>query len=215
MKKALSISIIEDNDSYRDVIRIAVDLDPELRIHSEFSSAEVALATLANPAARPDIILLDINLPLMSGLEALPLLLEHCPESKVLILSQSNAEEDILRAISYGASGYLFKSTGIKDLRLAIKNVDQDLRELDPSVARHLLGLIHKVDARDEVSPISPRELDVLKLLAEGLQKKEIADQLNIAYSTVDTHVRLIFEKLNARNAPSAVSIAYRLGILR
>lgn len=216
MKKPLNIVVIEDNTSYREVIRLAIERDEDLLMGAEFGTAEIALRELKESSDPPDLILLDLNLPGMSGVEAMPYFLEFIANVKVLVLSQSNAEQDILRSISLGASGYILKSTGVQEIRRAIKDVCAGGAILDPSVAKYLVGLIHSNRKKAEAkNPLTDRELMVIKLLSEGCLKKEISEQLKISYSTVDTHVRHIYDKLDARNAPAAVTIAHRIGILK
>lgn len=215
MTSRINILIIEDNESYRDVLRLAIQKDREFNILAEFGTAEVALSRMASLGLQPDLILLDLNLPNMNGLDAIKVLLTISPKSKILILSQSNAEHNITRAITEGASGYLFKSSGVDEIRKAIKNMVNGVSTIDPTVATYVLGLIKQAETNENYRPfLTERELSVLKLLAEGLVKKEIADRLSISYGTVDSHVRHIFEKLDARNAASAVSIGHRLGLI-
>ena len=212
------ITIIEDNLAYREVMQLAIERDASFNLLSEFGTAEIALRELGKQAPQPELILLDLNLPGMSGLDAIPALLELCPQTKILILSQSDAPRDILTAISRGVSGYLLKSASIKQIKKHIASTLAGGASLDPSVAKHLIDALRNVEPLTEDTEqkhdLSKREIQVLKLLAEGLVKKEIAAQLEICYATVDTHVRHIYQKLDARNAPAAVTIAHRLGLI-
>ena len=214
------ITIIEDNLAYREVMQLAIERDASFNLLSEFGTAEIALRELGKQAPQPELILLDLNLPGMSGLDAIPALLELCPQTKILILSQSDAPRDILTAISRGVSGYLLKSASIKQIKKHIASTLAGGASLDPGVAKHLVDALRNVEAltedteQEKEHDLSKREVQVLKLLAEGLVKKEIAAQLDICYATVDTHVRHIYQKLDARNAPAAVTIAHRLGLI-
>lgn len=215
MDQKTNLILIEDNKSFRRVLKMAMQDDDQLHILSEFGTAEIALREVISMTTQPDLILLDLSLPGISGLEAIPYLIKLCPKSKIIILSQSNAEADILRAIVQGAAGYLLKTSDIVEIIENIKKVAQGGAILDHTVAKHLMDLIKKKSSLEKaVMPLSERELSILTLLAEGYQKKEIAEKLNISYSTVDTHVSKIYDKLNVNNAPAAVGIAYRLGIL-
>jgi DNA-binding NarL/FixJ family response regulator len=218
MSKNHQVSIIEDNHAYREVLRLAFERDASVKLHSEFGTAEIALRELDKAEAKPDLILLDLKLPSMSGLDAIRPLLELCPQTKILILSQSDAQQDILRAISRGAHGYLLKSASIKRITEHIASTCAGGASLDPSVASYLVAKLRTKETQgmepQNAQDLSKREYEILQLLANGMVKKEIADTLEISYSTVDTHVRHIFQKLDTHNAPAAVSMAHRLGLI-
>ncbi|MGB1875224.1 MAG: response regulator [Akkermansiaceae bacterium] len=220
MPKNYLVTVIEDNQAYREVLQLAFDRDTSVKLHSEFGTAEIALRELEKTEAKPDIILLDLDLPGMSGLDALSALLELCPQTKILILSQSDVQRDILIAISRGAHGYLLKSASIEQIKKHITDTLAGGASLDPSVAKHLFDALRNVETlreeqtKEKEHDLSEREVEVLRLLAEGMVKKEISDQLSISYATVDTHVRHIYQKLDVRNASAAVSIAHRLGLV-
>lgn len=218
MSKNHQVCIIEDNHAYREVLRLAFERDASVKLHSEFGTAEIALRELDKAEAKPDLILLDLKLPSMSGLDAIRPLLELCPQTKILILSQSDAQQDILRAISRGAHGYLLKSASIKRITEHIASTCAGGSSLDPSVASYLVAKLRTKETQgmepQNAQDLSKREYEILQLLANGMVKKEIADQLKISYATVDTHVRHIYQKLDTHNAPAAVSMAHRLGLI-
>lgn len=217
MSSACRIILIEDNREYRDAIEFAVDGEADLDIVSAFSSAELVLKSLESNIAtkEPDIVLLDLNLPGISGLEAIPYLRDCLPDSKIIVLSQSDSEADVLRAMTLGCSGYLLKSSTVDQIKDGIRTVIEGGKTLDPFIANYIIKVLQTRPLRAVASRLlSGRESEVLELLADGLQKKEIANQLNISSLTVDSHVRHIYEKLDANNAPAAVSKAYQIGIL-
>lgn len=211
------VMLIEDNAEYREVIELALEDHPEIELTQCYGTAETALRSLytTSAAAPPQLILLDLNLPGMSGLEALPLFRRELPATRIMILTQSDSETDVLRAISRGASGYLLKSASLQQITDGIRDVMDGGASLDKGVAQFILHTLQqKLPKKDLKNLLSDRELEVLTLISEGLVKKEIADQLKIGYTTVDTHVGHIYEKLGVRNAPAAVAKAFKLGLI-
>ncbi|MGJ8653792.1 MAG: response regulator [Opitutaceae bacterium] len=214
----IQLMLIEDNREFREVLEFSLADEPDLEVTNQYSSAEFALRVLKDqPGVNvPDLILLDLQLTGMSGVEAIPLLQEAMPKAKIIILSQSDKESDVISAIMSGASGYLLKSSTVTQVIEAIRMVMAGGSSLDPKVANYLLNQLRAKCTDDEVQDlITNRELEILSLLAEGLVKKEISEQLDITYRTVDTHVRHIYEKLNVNNGPAAVNAAYKLGLFR
>jgi DNA-binding NarL/FixJ family response regulator len=208
--------LVEDNRDYRSVIEHALEVEPDIELISQFSTPEIALRSLEDHKTRKvaDLILLDLRLPGMDGLEALPWFQKALPDAKVIILTQSDAEADILKAIKLGAAGYLLKSTRADQLIDGIRNVMSGGASLETGVARLIIETLQtKLPDSEPKELLSKREFEILTLLAEGLVKKKICEQLNLSYSTVDTHVAHIYNKLNASNAPAAVSRAYKLGL--
>lgn len=216
MIDSIGVMLVEDSPEYRDVIRLALAEETGIELTSQFGTAEIAIRTLQDPASRiaPDLILLDVRLPGMDGITAIPGFLDCSPNSKIIVLTQSNQERDVLRAIAAGASGYLLKSATLSDLTTGIRTVINGGATLDPGVARFVLQTLQKKLPDDQREGLlSKRELEILALLAEGLVKKEIAKRLDIGYTTVDTHVSRIYLKLRVSNAPSAVNQAHRLNL--
>lgn len=216
MNQKAKIMLVEDNRAYRLGIASALEDQPEMELSSQFGTAEVALRDLQDSDSPPDLILLDLNLPGMSGLEALPIIREYQPKIKIIILTQSDRQKDILTCIIAGANGYLLKSAGTTQIRDGIQNVLNGGASLDPIVAKLIIETVQsKSPKSQENNPLSEREIEVLRLLSEGKVKKEISTALNISTFTVATHVRHIYEKFDVQNAPAAISKAYRSGILK
>jgi len=213
MTQPIQVSLVEDNPEYRDVVKLALESAPDIDLVSQFGTAEIALRTFAqDDAIKPELILLDVRLPGIDGLDAIPGFGECLPEAKVIVLTQSDQEKDVLKAISAGAAGYLLKSSTLEELTEGIRIVAAGGATLDSGVARFILETLQtSLPAGQQERVLSAREMEVLTLLAQGLVKKEIAKQLEIGYSTVDTHVGRIYAKLNVSNAPSAVNKAHRL----
>ncbi|MFC1766915.1 response regulator [Planctomycetota bacterium] len=216
MSRTIRIMLVEDNPEYREVIHLAIEDEPDMELTHPYGTAEIALRSLQDTATRqgPDLILLDLNLPGLSGLDALPSFIKAIPKAKVIILTQSDNETDVLRAISLGASGYLLKSSTANQITEAIKTVIQGGAPLDPSIAKFILkSFTSQPPKAASKKLLSAREIEILTLLAEGFVKKEIADRLSISSHTVITHVSHIYEKLHVSNAPSAINKAFHLGI--
>ncbi|MDP3069414.1 MAG: response regulator transcription factor [Opitutaceae bacterium] len=216
MKRKVRILLVEDNPHYRDVIALALHHERDFQVCGQFGTAEIALRTLRDtaPADLPDLVMLDLRLPGLDGLETLPRFLSAAPGTKVIILTQSDNEADVLRAISCGASGYLLKSSTAGQIVEGIRNVLAGGASLDAGVARYLLNALKTRLPRAESEVIlTTRQREILNLLGEGLVKKEIADRLGIGYATVDDHIANIYLRLGVRNAPAAVNKAHLLGL--
>lgn len=206
--------LIEDHPKYRKVIEMAMQHEDDMFIGSMFGAAEVALRNIREGKNSPDLILLDLNLPGMSGLEALPLLKSLLPETKIIILTQSHQESDVLAAIQQGADGYLLKKSTVSQIKEAVRTVMAGGASLDGNVAQYILHKLQKKKPEVKTGkPLSERELQILTLLSEGLLKKEIGHRLGISYGSVATYIRRIYEKLNVLNAAQAVNKAHRLGL--
>lgn len=220
MKEQINIMLIEDSPAFRKVIDRTLGDEPDIALISQFGTAEIALRSLQDPSAPalPDLILLDLNLPGMSGLDAIPWITEYAPTAKILILTQSNQEADILQAISRGASGYLLKSNTLDQLTDGIRTVMNGGASLDPSVAQYLISNLQQKQKKPPVGmdlpSLTQREMEVLLLISEGLQKKEVGDRLKISTRTVAAHVEKIYGKLCVQNAAAAVNRAHHLGLI-
>ena len=211
----ISVMLVEDNHEYRAVVNLALDDEKDIDLVAEFGTPEIALRSLLDtPDNQPDVILLDLRLPGMSGLDALPFFKDYSPKSKIIILTQSDDNKDVLRAIIQGAAGYLLKSATVGEILQGIRTVMTGGASLDAGIAKFILeNLQNRLPKKDPEIELSQREMEILKLLGDGHVKKEIAHKLEIGYSTVDTHVGHIYEKLQVRNAPSAINKAHKLGL--
>ncbi|MDG1300590.1 MAG: response regulator transcription factor [Opitutae bacterium] len=216
MKPPIHIALIEDHPEYREVIELALAKEADLVLTDQFGTAEMAFRKIEahKITQKPDVVLLDLNLPGMSGLDAITWLKKYSPKTKIIILSQSDREADVYQAIQHGASGYLLKSSTIGQIKQGIRSVMQGGSPLDAKVASYILkNLKTTLPKNEQEVTLSDREMETLTLLAKGLSKKEIATEMSISTTTVVTHVGHIYEKLNTVNAPAAVDRAHRLGL--
>lgn len=217
MNKPIKIMLVEDHPQYRETIAFAMELVDDIELISQFGTAEQALSSFQSMETRKeyDLILLDLNLPGLSGIQALPFFRSAAPETKVIILTQSNREADVFQAIRNGAAGYLLKSSSMEQISDAIRKAMQGGAPLDGKVAMHILKFLqHAPPAENQGIELSKREHEILTLLSEGLIKKEIAGKLNISVNTVVTHIAHIYEKLEVNTATAAVGKAYRTGLI-
>ncbi|MCU0780804.1 MAG: response regulator transcription factor [Akkermansiaceae bacterium] len=201
----IRVAIVEDHHELRESWRAIIDSAPDLCCVGDFPTAEAALREI--PALRPDVVLMDINLPGMSGIECTRLLRERLPRLQVLILTVYEDSERIFEALEAGASGYLLKRTSEEQLLRAIAEVRGGGSPMTSEVARKVVQSFRK-PARSkaaEDAKLTPREEQILKLLAQGYVTKEIADQLGISYYTTQTHLKNIYEKLHVRSRTEAV----------
>jgi DNA-binding NarL/FixJ family response regulator len=217
MDRKIRIMLVEDHASYRAAIIAILEQTENMEVHSQFGTAEIALRSLQPPTTDPlpDVILLDLNLPGMSGLETIPWIRKYAPDVQIIILTRSDNTADVQCAISEGADGYLLKSATLKEITEGIETVAEGGSSLDPDVARYILNTLRRKSTQPQPQKaLSTRELEILELLGEGMLKKEIADRLQITPPSVATYVRRIYEKLEVQNAASAINKAYRSGIL-
>ena len=215
MKNKISIILIEDHPEYREVIHLALEDEADIKLTHQFGSSERALSMFQDPTTPlPDIVLLDLNLPDMSGLEAIPWLKKYSPITKIIILSQSDQEADVVQAIECGASGYLLKSSSVEQIVKSIRSVADGGASLDPKIANFILKTMRAPPEKEEAhKALSQRELEILICISDGLLKKQIADKLGISINTVAKHIVHIYDKLNVQNAPAAIDQAYKTGV--
>jgi DNA-binding NarL/FixJ family response regulator len=163
----------------------------------------------------PDVILLDLNMPVMDGIETLRVLKESKQPARVLMLTISQDDEDLLDAIRAGADGYLLKNTEPEDLRKAILRVAEGQGALSPEVTSPVLRALARYTYEVPAPLISDRELEVLESMVEGLTTQQMASRLFISENTIKTHVRHIFEKLEVSNRAEAVGKAMQMGLVK
>jgi DNA-binding NarL/FixJ family response regulator len=216
MRVKAKIILVEDHPNYRQAIEMALEEEPDMELIGTFGATESALRSVQNLRERnvPDIILLDLNLPKMNGHEAIPWFKKYCPNTDIIVLTQSNSKADVLRAIQAGAAGYFMKSSTLMQIKEGIRTVMNGGSSLGGKVAKFILSTIKETVPKEEDKiRLSDRELEILAYTADGLSKKEIGELLHIGYGSVATYIRRIYEKLNVQSAPAAVHRAHRLGL--
>ena len=205
--------VVDDHALFRrGLIGLLEDM-PEFKVIGEAGNGKEALSMLER--VRPDVVLLDINMPVMDGIDTLTAIRKQNIPVKVLLLTISKHEEDLLGGIRAGADGYLLKNTEPEDLRKAILQVAEGQGAISPEVTGSVLKALARQPVGDTQPLLSDRELEVLECLADGDTTSQIAARLYISENTVKTHVRHILEKLEASNRTEAVSKALQLGLVQ
>jgi DNA-binding NarL/FixJ family response regulator len=202
---SIGVSIIEDDDATREILTGWIKRSRDFHLVSNYGSAERALVRL--PADKPEVVLMDINLPGMSGIECVRLLKLAMPDTQFLMLTVYEDSDHLFNALAGGASGYLLKRTLREELIEALKDVHSGGSPMSSNIARKLVQSFRRApNATEGIEDLTPREHEVLQLLASGDLYKEIADQLRISITTVNAHVRRIYEKLHVRSRGQAVA---------
>ena len=210
---AFRVSIVEDDAGVRAGLVRLFNETREFQCISSYPSAETALAHL--PAEKPDVILMDINLPGRSGIECVRQLKERDPSVLVLMLTVYEDTEQVFKALQAGATGYLLKRTPPRQLLEAVREVLEGGAPITSHIARKVVEAFHTPaagKASGEMIELSQREKEVLDLLAKGFLIKEIADKLGVGFGTVRTYVRRIYEKLHVQSRSQAIAKYFHSG---
>jgi len=202
---AITVSIVEDNDQLRGTLARIINRAEGFRCLSQYENAETALEAL--PRDRPNVVLMDINLPGMNGVECVRQLKPLVPDTQVVMLTVYEDTENIFNALAAGASGYLLKRTARAELLEAIREVYGGGSPMTTHIARKVVQSFQQTGASlRQTENLSPREQEVLDCLSQGFLYKEIAEKLGISYETVHTYIRRIYEKLQVRTRTEAVA---------
>jgi DNA-binding NarL/FixJ family response regulator len=202
---SISVSIVEDDGGVRASLARLIDSSPGFRCLSQHASAESALEEL--PKAKPEVILMDINLPGINGVECVRRIKPVMPGTQIIMLTVYQNTEHIFNALTAGATGYMLKQTPPAELLAAIRDVHGGGSPMSSHIARKIVQSFQRpAPAAREADQLSPREAEVLDLLAKGYLYKEIAERTGLTYATVHTHIRHIYEKLQVRSRTEAVA---------
>jgi len=202
---SILVSIVEDNNRVRNSLARLIELSDGFKCVSEHSSAEEALTSL--PKTKPEVVLMDINLPGMNGVDCVRQLKPLLPETQIVMLTVYENTDLIFQALSAGATGYLLKQTPPGELLAAMREVHGGGSPMTGHIARKVVASFQTSGkSSKEFENLTPREKEVLDYLAKGFLYKEIADAMAISYDTVHTHIRKIYEKLHVRSRTEAVA---------
>jgi DNA-binding NarL/FixJ family response regulator len=208
-----SIWIIEDHTAFRRTLVRVLNAEDGLQCLRDFDSCEKALAALQRDDA-PDLILLDVGLPGMSGLEGIRLIKERSPGALVVILTVFEDDDKVFSAICAGAAGYLLKTSSVTEITQAVRDALAGGSPMTSRIARRVLDMFSKLAPKQSDYGLSDREKEILQLMTTGLIKKEIADGLSLSVHTVDTYLRRIYEKLAVNTRTGAVAKALKEGLV-
>ena len=210
------VVIAEDHTLFRQGLKALLSLEPEFEVVGE--AADGFQAIQCAKELKPDIILLDISMPRVDGMAAIREIKSVCPEAKVLILTVHKTEEHVLETLKSGASGYVLKDASHEEFLLAMRSVLQGKRYLSPDISARIVdGYLNGRETADPTSPwesLTPRERQVLKLIAEAYKNKEIADFLCISVKTVAKHRANIMKKLKLHSAAELTAYAIKRGLV-
>lgn len=200
----INVSIIEDDRRLRESLSILINGGENLHCLSAHATAEEALTRL--PQIKPDVLLMDINLPGMSGIDCVRKLKAQMPKIQILMLTMYEDDEKVFQSLVAGASGYLVKRTSPAELLKAIQEVHGGASPMSGKIARTVVEYFQKLQGDSpQENYLSPREEEILNLLVKGYRYKEIADALAIGFETVRTHLKNIYDKLHVHSRTEAV----------
>lgn len=206
---AIRVLLVDDHSVVREGLRMFLGRDPELDVVGEAANGGEAIQLTRQ--LRPDVVLMDLLMPVLDGIKATATIRKELPETEVIALTSVLESASVVGAVKAGAIGYLLKDTQAPELRRAIKAAAAGQIQLSPQATAYLMREV-RTDATLE--PLTERETNVLRLLAQGYSNKEIATHLRIVEDTVKTHVRHILAKLGVRSRTQAVLYALRLGLV-
>lgn len=206
----IRVLIVDDHPVVRDGLRGVIDGEADMQVVGEAGQGAEALARVGDGGG-VDVVLMDLRMPTMGGVEAIATLRRVAPSVRVLVLTTFDDDRDVLPAIEAGATGYLLKDTPREELLRAVRAAHRGEAVLSPAVAGRLMGHVR----RPVQNALSTRELEVLRLVAQGSTNRESAQRLFISEATVKTHLLHIYAKLEVRDRASAVAAGYQRGLLR
>jgi DNA-binding NarL/FixJ family response regulator len=204
----ITIVIVEDLEEVRGGLRQIISADPQFKVVASFADAETAAENLI--ALEVDIVIMDINLPGMNGIDCIKFLKEKCPGTQFMMFTVYENNEQVFDALHAGASGYLLKKSSPEKIKESLIELHNGGSPMSANIARKVVGALQKpFEPTASSSLVSRRENEVLQLLSQGLLYKEIGDKLNISTGTVRQHIHKIYEKLHVQNRTEALNKAF------
>lgn len=215
------IVLADDHNIVRAGVRALLDNIPEMRVVAETGNGREALDLIRKH--KPDVVLLDIAMPELNGLEVTQIVSKEFPAIRIIILSMHKSDEYVLQALRFGAAGYLLKDTAANELELAINAVMKGEKYLAPFVSKSVIeNLLTRIDIKDSkvkinklpLERMTPRQREILQLIAEGNSTKEIAFKLNVSIKTVEAHRKQLMDRLHIYDIAGLVRYAIKIGIV-
>lgn len=214
--KTIRVLLADDHNLIRAGLRLVASQQPDFVVVGEAENGRQAVALAEQ--LKPDVVVMDIKMPDLNGIEACRQIRETLSDTEVVMLSMHSDEAYVLRALKAGARAYLLKDSAEADLARAIRAADEGKSFFSPAVGKVLLEdymrKLQRSGAEDSYELLSPREREILQLVAEGKSSKEIANLLNLSVYTVETHRAKLMQKLNLRSVPEVILYAVRKGII-
>src|ERR1043165_7507338 len=205
---SITLAIVEDLDEVRDGLKNFISLSQDFKVLNTFKTAEDAIIDL--PKLKPQIVIMDINLPGMNGIECIRQVKDKSPATQFMMFTVYENDDKVFEALKAGASGHLLKNTGLVQMIEALKELHNGGSPMSANIARKLVTVFREKETGGQpLEVLSRRENEILQLLAKGLLYKEIAEQLLISNNTVKQHIHKIYEKLHVQNRTEAINKAF------
>lgn len=207
----MRLAIVEDNPLTLEALKQMLLMESDVTAVEGYCSAEEALRMLESFC--PDILLVDLGLPLMQGAELIALVKERCPKTEIMVHTIFDDSPTVFAAIKAGASGFILKDASSIELVASLRNLLQGGAPMSPRIARKVIHEFQASSAVAQENPLSPREEKIICCIAEGLSYNDVAERLGISYHTVHTHIKKAYEKLQVSGRREALRRAHELGI--
>ncbi len=207
-QKSIAIAIIEDAPEYRDILSMALQLQPDMSVVGAFPTVESFLAETWDP--HPDIVLMDIQLPGMSGIEGVWEVRRRFPQTEVIMITVFEDDARIFQSLQTGAVGYLLKSSTLEEIFDAVREVMRGGAPMTPKIARKVLGSFKQQARNAPEEELSERELEILEMLGKGMSYSQIAQSLYLSHGTIQAHVKRIYRKLEIHSKLDIIAILNR-----